>query len=101
MSGFLMGTGWVWNDCGNWSGPGADSWPHCPPGNPPSGGATAPMMNLRKVFPETAVIHWFRKDNRVGTWSPSTADAVAKLVYREPRGNLPVEAVAFVICEKR
>lgn len=56
---------------------------------------------LRKVFPEIAVIHWFRKDHRDGTWSPSTADAVAKLVYSEPRGNLPVEAVAFVICEKR
>jgi SAM-dependent methyltransferase len=55
---------------------------------------------LREVFPEIAVIHWFRKDNRVGTWSPSTADAVAELVYQEPLGNLPVEAVAFVVCQK-
>jgi hypothetical protein len=41
------------------------------------------------------------RDNRVGTGSPFTADAAAKLVYREPRGNLPVEAVAFVSRQKR
>ena len=42
----------------------------------------------------------FGKDNRIGTWSPSTADAVRDRVYEEPHGRLPVEAVAFIICEK-
>lgn len=56
---------------------------------------------LRSVFPGIVGIHWFRKDHRAGTWSPSTAAATANLVYSEPQGNLPVEAVAFVICQKR
>lgn len=56
---------------------------------------------LRSVFPGNAVIQWFRKDNRLGTWSPSTAESVADLMYSAPTGNLPVEAVAFVLCEKR
>lgn len=56
---------------------------------------------LKSVFPDIAAVHWFRKDHRIGTWSPSSADAVANLVYSQPRENLPVEAVAFVLCEKR
>jgi len=55
---------------------------------------------LRDVFPQMTTTSWFSKDGRFGTWSPSSADAVAELAYREPEGHLPVEAVAFVICEK-
>jgi hypothetical protein len=55
---------------------------------------------LQAVFPRITAIHWFKKDHRVGAWSPSSADAVGHLVYGEPQGQLPVEAVAFVICEK-
>ena len=55
---------------------------------------------LRAVFPGITAINWFRKDHRFGAWSPSSADAVGDLVYDEPHGGLPVEAVAFVVCQK-
>jgi SAM-dependent methyltransferase len=55
---------------------------------------------LRTVFPHLTTTAWFSKDGRFGTWSPSSAEAVADLAYGEPEGSLPVEAVVFVICEK-
>jgi len=55
---------------------------------------------LYDVFPRITEIRWFRKEHRSGAWLPSNAGAVAELVYGEPHGQLPVEAVAFVICEK-
>jgi len=55
---------------------------------------------LYDVFPRITEIRWFRKEHRSGAWLPSNAGAVADLVYGEPHGQLPVEAVAFVICEK-
>jgi SAM-dependent methyltransferase len=55
---------------------------------------------LRTVFPGLVTTQWFSKDHRAGAWSPSTADAVRDRVYGEPHGRLPVEAVAFIICEK-
>jgi hypothetical protein len=55
---------------------------------------------LHDVFPRITDICWFKKENRFGAWLPSTALAVAGLVYGEPNGQLPVEAVAFVVCEK-
>ena len=55
---------------------------------------------IRSVFPCIAAIHWFKKDHRLGGWSPSSAVAVHDTVYGEPTGRLPVEAVAFVVCEK-
>ncbi len=55
---------------------------------------------LRSVFPPISTTSWFSKDGRFGTWSPSSAEAISDLTYREPEGPLPVEAVAFVICEK-
>lgn len=55
---------------------------------------------IRSVFPDIAAIHWFKKDHRLGGWSPSSAAAVNDTVYGEPTGRLPVEAVAFVVCQK-
>jgi len=55
---------------------------------------------LYNVFPRIAEIRWFKKEHRFGAWLPSNAGAVADLVYGEPHGQLPVEAVAFVVCEK-
>lgn len=55
---------------------------------------------LRMVFPGLVATQWFSKDHRTGTWSPSTAEAVRDRVYGEPHARLPVEAVAFIICEK-
>jgi 2-polyprenyl-3-methyl-5-hydroxy-6-metoxy-1,4-benzoquinol methylase len=55
---------------------------------------------IRSVFPSISAIHWFKKDHRLGGWSPSSAAAVKDTVYGEPTGRLPVEAVAFVVCEK-
>ena len=55
---------------------------------------------LYNVFPRIAEIRWFKKEHRFGAWLPSNAGAVADLVYGEPHGQLPVEAVAFVVGEK-
>jgi 2-polyprenyl-3-methyl-5-hydroxy-6-metoxy-1,4-benzoquinol methylase len=55
---------------------------------------------LYDVFPRITGIRWFKKEHRLGAWLPSNAGAVADLVYGEPHGQLPVEAVAFVVCEK-
>jgi hypothetical protein len=55
---------------------------------------------IRSVFPQIGAIHWYKKDHRYGAWLPAGADAVADVVYDDPHGQLPVEAVAFVVCEK-
>ncbi|GAB4428667.1 MAG: hypothetical protein OHK0015_11810 [Chloroflexi bacterium OHK40] len=55
---------------------------------------------IRATFPATAYIHWFRKHGREGAWREVTANDVQQVVYGEPLGQMPVEAVAFIICEK-
>lgn len=55
---------------------------------------------LRAVFPQITTIHWFRKDGREGVWRMVSAADVANLTYHEPHGQMPVEAVAFVVCDK-
>ena len=52
------------------------------------------------VFPGVKYIHWFKKNGREGVWSEVQADDVKGLVYDEPFGEMPVDAMAFVICEK-
>ncbi|MFL5403227.1 MAG: class I SAM-dependent methyltransferase [Gemmatimonadales bacterium] len=56
---------------------------------------------IHTVFPHISTIHWYKKEHRYGAWLPATSDSVADLAYAEPDGQLPVEAVAFVVCEKR
>lgn len=55
---------------------------------------------LRDVFPGIVSTLWFRKDHRLGAWAPSSAEVAGDVVYGAPHSRLPVEAVAFVICEK-
>jgi len=55
---------------------------------------------LRAVFPPITALHWFRKEGREGVWREVSADEVADLSYHEPHGQMPVEAVAFVVCDK-
>ncbi|HET9463946.1 MAG TPA: hypothetical protein VFO71_00310, partial [Gemmatimonadales bacterium] len=55
---------------------------------------------LRDVFPGIVSNLWFRKDHRLGAWAPSSAEVAGDVVYGAPHSRLPVEAVAFVICEK-
>lgn len=56
---------------------------------------------LQVVFPGITAVQWFKKDRRLGAWSRSSAAGVGDLAYGDPQGQLPVEAVAFIVCEKR
>jgi SAM-dependent methyltransferase len=55
---------------------------------------------LRSTFPHATRICWYRKNGRTGWWDSTDAAGIAELVYSKPAGNVPVEAVAFVISEK-
>ncbi len=55
---------------------------------------------LRQVFPRVTSIFWYKKEGREGVWTQVEADAVANLEYGEPYSQMPVEAIAFVICDK-
>lgn len=55
---------------------------------------------IRSVFPGIAAIHWFKKDRRPGVWGPTGAAAVSGIEYGAPKDRMPVEAVAFIVCEK-
>ncbi len=56
---------------------------------------------VHRVFPQVTAIRCFAKEGREGTWCEVPAESVQHLAYSEPRGVMPVEAVAFIICEKR
>jgi len=55
---------------------------------------------LVRIFPHATSISWFMKEGREGTWSKVGPGAVANVAYSEPYGHMPVEAIAFVICDK-
>ena len=55
---------------------------------------------IRAVFPPLATLLWFKKDGRFGTWSAADANGIASLTYGEPSGEMPAEAVAFLIAQK-
>jgi SAM-dependent methyltransferase len=55
---------------------------------------------IRAVFPPLDTLLWFKKDGRDGTWSAAEAGDIASLTYGEPLGEMPAEAVAFVIARK-
>lgn len=57
-------------------------------------------MRLRDIFPSISSIYWFAKKGREGVWREVQAEDIEDLVYVEPYAPLPVEAVAFVVCEK-
>lgn len=57
-------------------------------------------QRIASVFPAGARVHWFCKSGREGVWTASTAAAVSGLVYDEPEGMMPLQAVAFILCEK-
>lgn len=56
---------------------------------------------IRETFPDIEKIHWFAKAGREGTWGEVQAERIESLVYSEPYGQMPVEGVAFIICEKK
>jgi SAM-dependent methyltransferase len=55
---------------------------------------------LRSTFPCATRVRWYRKNGRTGWWDRTDAAGVADLVYANPTGIVPVEAVAFVVCDK-
>jgi len=55
---------------------------------------------LREVFPHATSVSWFMKETREATWMQVEASRVAELVYDEPYSFMPVQAIAFVVCEK-
>lgn len=55
---------------------------------------------LHRTFPHLSTALWFRKDGRDGAWAAVDASDAEQVRYQSPNASLPVEAVAFVICEK-
>ena len=55
---------------------------------------------IEKVFPHVTQIKWYKKEGREGTWSQVVKDGIRDLVYEEPYSRMPVEAIAFIICDK-
>ncbi len=55
---------------------------------------------VREVFPNATSIRWFMKEGREGVWGEVESKVVANLVYSEPFGLMPTDAVVFVICDK-
>ncbi len=56
---------------------------------------------VQDVFPNATSIRWFMKEGREGVWGEVESKVVENLVYSEPYGQMPVEAVVFVICDKK
>jgi hypothetical protein len=55
---------------------------------------------LKEVFPNISSIHWFAKNGREGIWRGVEVSEIENLTYTKPYAQMPVEAVAFVICDK-
>ena len=55
---------------------------------------------IRAVFPPLSTLLWFKKDGRLGNWSAANVNDIASLTYGEPLGEMPAEAVAFLIAQK-
>jgi SAM-dependent methyltransferase len=62
---------------------------------------TYDYARLHAVFPRLDTVLWFMKRGRTGTWSMTDGDSIAALTYERPLDEMPAEAVAFVIAEKR
>jgi SAM-dependent methyltransferase len=56
---------------------------------------------LYEVFPDITSMRWFMKKGRESVWLEVQSDVVKNVIYSEPYGQMPVEAVVFVICDKR
>jgi len=55
---------------------------------------------IRDIFPTITSIKWFAKNTRDGIWNETNSNTIGDICYSEPNGIMPVEAVAFVICDK-
>jgi 2-polyprenyl-3-methyl-5-hydroxy-6-metoxy-1,4-benzoquinol methylase len=58
------------------------------------------QQRLKRTFPHATTTLWFRKHGRGGAWHQVGAAEAEQVRYQLPDASLPVEAVAFVICEK-
>lgn len=58
-------------------------------------------QRLHRTFPHLSTAQWFRKEGREGAWHVVDAAAAEQVRYQSPDASLPVEAVVFVVCEKR
>lgn len=58
---------------------------------------------IREIFPQdtSLAIRWFSKNGRHGAWTEVLSKDIDSIVYEQPFGQCPVDAVAFVICEKK
>ena len=57
-------------------------------------------QRIREVFPHATAISWFMKESRDATWQQVKAGSIGELVYEEPHSQMPVQAVACVVCDK-
>ena len=57
-------------------------------------------QDLARVFPYATRIRRFMKEGREGTWREVEKRHTQDIVYSDPKAHFPVEAVAFVLCDK-
>lgn len=55
---------------------------------------------INEVFPNISSTYWFAKNGREGTWHEVRPEMIDNMIYSEPFGQMPVEGVVFVICDK-
>lgn len=73
-----------------------------PAGRPPlhRGYRVYDETRMRELSPSIAVLRWFAKNGRFATWQEVKGTEIAQHDYETPNAELPVEAIAFVACEK-
>lgn len=57
-------------------------------------------QRIAEIFPAEASVAWFCKQGREGVWTASDAATIAKISYDEPNEDMPLQAVAFIVCTK-
>lgn len=55
---------------------------------------------IEEMFPSVTATYWYMKDGRQGHWLEVSPHQTEDLIYGKPNGQLPVEAIVFVICDK-
>lgn len=86
----------------NWIKPGGRLMASVPAGKPTiqRGYRVYDEKRIKEVFQNITSIRWFAKKGREGVWYEVQAEDIKDFVYSEPYAQMPVEAVAFVMCDK-
>jgi SAM-dependent methyltransferase len=59
------------------------------------------QKRLNFVFPHATEILFFRKQGREAIWERTQPEAIVHIEYSDPIATMPVEAIAFIVCDKK